>query len=204
MAYTTINTNGGAAALNTLAANAQHLNDLTQHPAPPCPSVHRNEIQQLNAGNNLYTFRHRLNVLRYRIANVTGTLNYYRIFYNGRLVVNDEDPTTSPYTGGVDLSNPADPWPNWKGAWATGVSYYLNDTGNHDGDIVSNGGAYYVCIQGHVSNAGREPGVGASWETYWSRFDLPVVGQLYECYVMAAFADGPRELAVEYIYEAAQ
>ncbi|MCD6328781.1 MAG: hypothetical protein J7M10_00255 [Candidatus Cloacimonetes bacterium] len=51
---------------------------------------------------------------------------------------------------------------DWTGAWATGV-YALND-------CVSNNGNGYVCILGHSSTAGSEPGVGANEATYWDMF----------------------------------
>jgi len=34
--------------------------------------------------------------------------------------------------------------------------------------VVTNGGNTYTCIKTHTSQASNEPGVGASWETYWS------------------------------------
>ena len=51
---------------------------------------------------------------------------------------------------------------DWTGAWATGV-YILND-------CVSNDGNGYVCILGHSSTAGSEPGVGVHESTYWDVF----------------------------------
>jgi len=51
---------------------------------------------------------------------------------------------------------------DWTGAWATGV-YILND-------CVSNDGNGYVCILGHSSTAGSEPGVGTNESTYWDVF----------------------------------
>jgi len=192
MAIPTLNTGETLTALhlNILAQNAQHLHDLMQQSNVPCPSFHRTEIA--SAGVD-YTFRHRLPLLRYRIANVTGTLNYYRIFYNGRLVIDDEDPMVSPYTGVVNLHAPSE-WPNYAGAWNSGTSYYENING--DGSIVLHGGTYYVCIDGH--SGGKEPGVETS---YWTAITIPVVGSLYVCTVTAAFSDGAKELAIEYVYE---
>lgn len=48
-----------------------------------------------------------------------------------------------------------------KGAWLTSTAYAV-------GNIVSNGGAVYHCIQQHTSGSSTEPGTGASWETYWT------------------------------------
>jgi len=50
---------------------------------------------------------------------------------------------------------------NWRGAWLTATAYAVNDG-------ASNGGSSYICTQAHTSGAGTEPGVGASWATYWS------------------------------------
>ncbi len=36
------------------------------------------------------------------------------------------------------------------------------------GQVVSNDGSSYVCILDHTSSATDEPGVGASWTTYWA------------------------------------
>lgn len=36
------------------------------------------------------------------------------------------------------------------------------------GQVVGNGGSSYVCILDHTSSASDEPGVGASWTTYWA------------------------------------
>jgi len=41
------------------------------------------------------------------------------------------------------------------------------------GHVVENNGSAYVCILDHISSATDEPGVGASWTTYW---DLLVAG----------------------------
>jgi Carbohydrate-binding module family 5/12 len=49
---------------------------------------------------------------------------------------------------------------NWKGSWASGTAYQTNDA-------VLNNGSSYVCHVAHTSAAGNEPGVGASWQTYW-------------------------------------
>ena len=50
---------------------------------------------------------------------------------------------------------------NWEGAWLTATAYAVNDG-------TSNGGSSYICTQAHTSGASTEPGVGASWATYWS------------------------------------
>lgn len=48
----------------------------------------------------------------------------------------------------------------WEGAWTTSTSYQTSDA-------VSHNGTSYVARQDHTSGATSEPGVGASWETYW-------------------------------------
>lgn len=47
-----------------------------------------------------------------------------------------------------------------KGPWVTATAYIIND-------YVSNGGSIYVCIANNTAGATNEPGVGASWTTYW-------------------------------------
>jgi hypothetical protein len=48
----------------------------------------------------------------------------------------------------------------WLGPWVTSTAYAVDDA-------VENGGASYICILAHTAGATDEPGVGASWETYW-------------------------------------
>ena len=54
----------------------------------------------------------------------------------------------------------------WQGVWVTDTVYIENDA-------VSNGGSSYICTVEHTASATTEPGVGASWATYW---DLMVSG----------------------------
>lgn len=49
---------------------------------------------------------------------------------------------------------------DWKGAWTLSTSYQVKN-------VVSNDGASYVCKSAHTASATDEPGVGASWTTYW-------------------------------------
>jgi len=46
-------------------------------------------------------------------------------------------------------------------SWVTAISYVI-------GNYVKSGGLIYVCKLGHTSGATNEPGVGASWATYWT------------------------------------
>lgn len=48
----------------------------------------------------------------------------------------------------------------WEGDWVTATAYATNA-------IVFNGVSSFICILAHTSGASTEPGVGASWETYW-------------------------------------
>lgn len=57
------------------------------------------------------------------------------------------------------------------GAWANATSYVVPDS-------VTNGGFSYICIDGHVSSATDEPGVGANWRTYWTILMVPPGGRI--------------------------
>lgn len=53
---------------------------------------------------------------------------------------------------------------NWQGSWTTATNYAVND------GVLSDLGSYkssYICKLAHTSGASSEPGVGASWSTYW-------------------------------------
>ncbi|WPZ13273.1 hypothetical protein T8J41_14020 [Nitratireductor rhodophyticola] len=52
------------------------------------------------------------------------------------------------------------PWEDWQGAWATATAYDKLAG-------VENNGSSYICTTAHTSDAASEPGVGASWQTYW-------------------------------------
>ncbi|WP_349366789.1 MAG: hypothetical protein ABL311_04700 [Nitratireductor rhodophyticola] len=52
------------------------------------------------------------------------------------------------------------PWEDWQGAWATATAYDKLAG-------VENNGSSYICTTAHASDAASEPGVGASWQTYW-------------------------------------
>lgn len=49
---------------------------------------------------------------------------------------------------------------SWEGPWGSGTAYTVNQS-------VSNDGSSYICTVAHTSGASTEPGVGASWATYW-------------------------------------
>lgn len=51
---------------------------------------------------------------------------------------------------------------NWINAgWVAATNYVVHDA-------LAWGGASYRCILDHTAAAGNEPGVGASWQTYWA------------------------------------
>ncbi|MCC5777839.1 hypothetical protein H7H48_02155 [Nitratireductor sp. B36] len=52
------------------------------------------------------------------------------------------------------------PWDDWRGAWVTATAYDKLAGVEHNGSS-------YICTTAHTSDAAREPGVGASWQTYW-------------------------------------
>lgn len=56
----------------------------------------------------------------------------------------------------------------WLGVWALTVNYSIND-------LVDNGGVVYICKSAHEADANSEPGIGASWTTYWDVYPLEIV-----------------------------
>lgn len=54
----------------------------------------------------------------------------------------------------------------WDGSWVTATAYVELNTVTHNGSA-------YICKLAHTSGSTTEPGVGASWTTYW---DLMVEG----------------------------
>ena len=49
---------------------------------------------------------------------------------------------------------------NWQNSWTTATAYAVNDG-------VENDGSAYICTAVHTSDSSTEPGVGASWASYW-------------------------------------
>lgn len=49
----------------------------------------------------------------------------------------------------------------------TGVAAWLTATDYKVADLRTNGGVTYYCTAAHTSGAASQPGVGASWPTYW-------------------------------------
>lgn len=203
MPYTTISSLSDSAPLththlNTLQANAEFLYDIVHVMNWPFASLHRNSTGGFGFGNSTWTIRHRMRYLKFQVvAGIGSSLEYIRVFYNGRKVWGHETPslTTTSYADLYDISS----WPNYRGAWASGVNYDNSNAG--DGDLVSQSGVYYRCISDHISGSTTQPGIGASWETRWVVQDLPVLGGLYNVYIDIDFAGDENELAVDYIFE---
>lgn len=61
---------------------------------------------------------------------------------------------------GADGADGADGDVTWDNQWVISTVYTANQA-------VENLGSSYVCILGHTASASDEPGVGASWETFW-------------------------------------
>jgi len=59
--------------------------------------------------------------------------------------------------------------------WTTGTVYVADDVRKHDGSGTMKA---YFCILGHTSGSTSEPGIGATWETYWSEIDADLVSGL--------------------------
>jgi hypothetical protein len=49
---------------------------------------------------------------------------------------------------------------NWRSTWVTATAYATSDA-------VTYNGSTYFCILAHTSGASTQPGIGASWATYW-------------------------------------
>jgi hypothetical protein len=64
-------------------------------------------------------------------------------------------------TGGIGVTGTSI---RYRLSWATATAYVNNATYI---DAVSHEGNVYFCILSHTSGAASEPGVGASWSTYW-------------------------------------
>lgn len=88
---------------------------------------------------------------------VNGTLSYV-VTTAGDITVGTTTLSFSAIAGGYLLI--------WQGAWVDPTAYALNSG-------VENDGSSYISILAHTSDSTTEPGVGASWETYW---DLLAVG----------------------------
>lgn len=73
----------------------------------------------------------------------------------------------------------------WQGTWTTNTNYT-------DVHAVSSNGRSYVCTVSHLASASTEPGVGASWQTYWDI--LADEGSAGWSPVFAVISDGERRV----------
>lgn len=144
-----------------------------------------------------WKIRHRVPWLHWAI-NADATWQRARIWYNG--VKLDDAPLGLTWSGAYNLASWAG-LQNLLGAWVSGFSYSQDvDSDNDDGHVVTQGGQYYRCKLSHTSAAGNQPGIGASWATYWDLLTLPGVGTICSVWFYVQFATG-HEIGVEYIVE---
>lgn len=206
MAYTAITTlsNGNvlnASHLNTLSANQEFLYALANQANIPFNS-YRDTVSTLV---KVWDIRHRVRYLHYKITSEGGNWDYCRVYYNGVKIAGNEAGATT-FSGYYDLTSWAG-LPNLVGAWSGSSVSYDDDvngdgTGGNsdDGDVVTNGGAYYRCKSAHTSGGTSEPGVGASWTTYWDLLTLPSVLSFCTVSCDVNFASAT-EMTVEYFIE---
>ena len=180
MTYTAITTlsNGNvlnAPHLNTLSANQEFLYALANQANIPFNS-YRDTVSTLV---KVWDIRHRVRYLHYKITSEGGTGDYCRVYYNGVKIAGNEAGATT-FSGYYDLTSWAG-LPNLVGAWSGSSVSHDDDvngdgTGGNsdDGDVVTNGG-HTTAASRHTSGGTSEPGVGASWTTYWDLLTLPSV-----------------------------
>lgn len=73
----------------------------------------------------------------------------------------------------------------WSGSWSTATDY-------DEGQAVANNGTSYVARSDHTSGASSEPGVGASWETFWQVLsESNVTSAIQVLFVAGGFALTP-------------
>jgi hypothetical protein len=54
---------------------------------------------------------------------------------------------------------------------------------------VTNNGDTYRCIQGHTSDANKEPGVGVDWESYWEKIETTIIADAWALGVAYKFEE---------------
>lgn len=201
MPYTTITTfvDGNiltASQLNTLSGNQEFLHSLGNSAFAPFNSF-RITATSFDEADAVWWIRHRLPYLHNKTTlNAAGGPLYWRFFFNGTKYGEVASPGAG-VTGYNDVTTFVS-LPNLLGAWITATAY--DDDTNGDGDVVTSGGSYYKCILSHTSGATNEPGVGASWATYWTLLVLPVIGQMYSAHIEVAYSS-PNESTVEYMFQ---
>jgi hypothetical protein len=189
--------------LNNLAANQSFLYGLANAANIPFNSFKGNR-QTLDSHDMIWSVRHKVPWLHWQIKSGGAGWNYARIWYNG--VVVGESLSGTLFTGQYDLSSWAG-LPHLVGAWASGTVYDndVHDVGStgangDDGSVVTQGGQYYRCILDHTAAAANQPGVGASWTTYWNLLTLPGVGTMCQVYADVNFNTG-QDVSVDYLVE---
>jgi hypothetical protein len=185
-----------ASYLNLLAANQEFLYGLAQSANIPFNSFSAS-LSTMTSADATWYIRHRLPFFHWKVTTADASGNdSLRVFYNGVKIAGYSDPPGS-VSGVYDLRSWAG-LPNLQGAWATATSYDADNNG--DGDVVTQSGQYYRCKQNHTSAASNQPGVGASWTTYWELLTLPGVGTM--CVAWITFAKSPAAtITVNYLLE---
>jgi len=185
-----------ASFLNTLSANQAFLYGVANNANTPFNSFRAVHVN-MDQNDMIWYIRHRVPWLHWRI-NADATWNRARIWYNGVKLA--DAPVGTTWSGAYNLGTWAG-LPNLLGAWASGVAYSDDvDSADDDGHVVTQGGAYYRCKLAHTSAAASQPGIGASWTTYWELLTLPGVGTICSTWVSVDFNTG-HEIGVEYILE---
>ena len=69
--------------------------------------------------------------------------------------------TSRVYLNGIQLADAAYV-PNWRGEWATGTSYVVNDTTRNDGNV-------YICLVDHTSSIFATDLTASKWELFASK-----------------------------------
>ena len=110
-----------------------------------------------------------LNLVGKKDASITSRLYYDSIDYNG----SNSDTYNAFSSDGY--TSPQSPWvvslddPSTLPVWALSTNYSTDDSSGPS-QVVKSGSwpkKLYVCILNHTSSATSEPGVGATWTTYW-------------------------------------
>jgi hypothetical protein len=185
-----------ASALNTLSSNQAFLYGVANNANTPFNS-YRKVTFSMGRAEMVWWIRHRNTFLHWRY-DADANWNYARLYYNGVKVAMIG--SAASWTGVYNLASWAG-LPDLLGAWASGVAYSDDvDSDNDDGHKVTQGGQYYRCKLSHTSAAGNQPGIGASWTTYWDLLTLPSIGSMCQIWPEVFFT-GTHEIGIEYIVE---
>ena len=182
--------------LNLLSANQEYLYGVSRQANLAFASF-RQTTNDLDSADMIWSIKHRHQYLHYKIScqDASNTV-HQRIFYGGVKVVQHAGGSAG-IQGYVDLHSFAT-LPNLRGAWVTATSY--DEDNNEDGDVVTQGGSYYRCTNGHTSGASTQPGIGGSWATVWQLLSIPVVGVMYDVFASVG-KSVPAEITIDYFIE---